>query len=186
MHDLIRYSVPQTQETNSQIQHFPNCSLRYAYARSTDTKKNDDIGQDYLALSLTDERLTFAVCDGVSQSFFGDLAARALGNALVQWLEALAAPLTDSGEGYETLQRNLQALIGPITEEVIKLQFPEDMPGLVAVVLEKKRQLGSESTFAAGTLDFKAGWYSLAWMGDTRLRIWDANGELTGKLGKTF
>ena len=155
MHDLIRYPVPQTQETNSQIQHFQNCSLRYAYARSADSKKNDDIGQDHLTFSLTDQRLTFAICDGVSQSFFGDLAARAIGNALTQWMGALAAPLIDQGEGHEALKRSLQTLIDPVTEEVMKLQFPEDMPGLVAVVLEKKRQLGSESTFVTGTLDFK-------------------------------
>ena len=56
---------------------------RYAYNRSADSQAHHDKGQDYLTFHENGKRLVFALCDGVSQSFYGDLAAYLLGDALV-------------------------------------------------------------------------------------------------------
>ncbi len=180
------FPIPQNQEKNAKTYPIQHGCLRYAYARSADTQKNNDIGQDYLTFLTTPERLTFVICDGVSQSFFGDLAARILGNHLLGWMAGLEGPLSQTGEAYDALKNYLKALTEPATAEVMQLRLPEKMPGMIVAVLEKKRQMGSETTFVAGTLDFKAGWFSLVWMGDTRLRLWNADGEQTHALGNVF
>jgi hypothetical protein len=48
--------------------------------------------------------------------------------------------------------------------------------------LEKKRALGSEATFTSGLIDLSNERCYLSWMGDSRLRIWDKNGEKTHEL----
>ena len=57
---------------------------RYAYARAADLIAMDEGGQDYLALRWADGVVAFSLCDGVSLSFYGDLAARRLGHELVR------------------------------------------------------------------------------------------------------
>lgn len=54
-------------------------SIRCTYARSRETRQGDDMGQDYITYKVTDDSILFCVCDGVSQSFYGNLAAKYLG-----------------------------------------------------------------------------------------------------------
>ena len=61
-------------------------SFRYAYARSKDSQINNESGQDYITWRDNSEKLVFALCDGVSKSFFGEIGAKLLGNMLVSWL----------------------------------------------------------------------------------------------------
>ena len=61
-------------------------SYRFAFDRSADSIKANEPGQDYIAIIAADDRIAFVLCDGVSQSFYGDLAARILGDQLVTWL----------------------------------------------------------------------------------------------------
>jgi hypothetical protein len=58
-------------------------------------------------------------------------------------------------------------------------------------VLEDKRKLGSETTFVAGRIDlpgtvYPAGRVILTWLGDSRLRIWDENREISNQLAGEF
>jgi hypothetical protein len=58
-------------------------------------------------------------------------------------------------------------------------------------VLEQKRAEGSATTFVAGRLDapqegLQDGRIVLLWTGDSRLRLWNGDGELTGGLDDTF
>jgi hypothetical protein len=58
-------------------------------------------------------------------------------------------------------------------------------------VLEQKRGKGSESTFVCGRIDLPnatlpQGRLVLAWMGDSRLRVWGPSGERTRELGDRF
>lgn len=78
--------VPQGWESWVQVVRGQALAYRFAYARSADTRASGDVGQDYLAVREGPQTLVFALCDGVSQSFYGDLAARYLGDALVAWL----------------------------------------------------------------------------------------------------
>ena len=81
--------LPQSTETNIARQKKGNFYYRYAYSRSSDTQKANDLGQDFLAFSSNKNRFAFALCDGVSQSFYGDLGARILGTKLLQSLWGL-------------------------------------------------------------------------------------------------
>lgn len=159
---------------------------RFAYARSADSRSNDDTGQDYLALCKDNGRLAFVVCDGVSQSFFGDLAAEFLGKNLVQYMYKLSTPLVPGESTHQQLAQYLQEISEIASQEIAAYRYPDEMPGMIQVVLEKKRQMGSESTFVAGIIDLANDWYSLAWMGDSRLRLWSTNGEITAQLGDAF
>lgn len=166
-------------------------SLRYAYARSFDTRAADDPGQDYLTFRYNDQAVLFALCDGVSQSFYGDLAALYLGDALLNWLGNSLGLTLDAPTLASSLTSLLHDLTGPATEVVERHSLPESIPAMLRDVLEEKRALGSESTFICGRIDLPGteipqGRVVLAWMGDSRLRLWRPDGELTKELGNTF
>lgn len=178
--------VPQDTETKAQFQPSARFYYRYAYARSSDSRINNDSGQDFIAFVEKDTRLAFAVCDGVSQSFYGDLASGILGQALVDWFIQLSDPLTGESQDYARLVEFLQILTGQAGEVVNGFAIPGSISGMVRTVLEKKRSIGSESTFVAGLMDLQSGTYSLAWMGDSRLRLWDAHGQEIAQYRPTF
>jgi hypothetical protein len=177
--------VPQDRETPATLIEHPGYWCRYAYARSADSRAVDDRGQDCLVLQATEQRFLFALCDGVSQSFVGDLAARLLADALLTWLAQV--PLAaETAQLQQDLSDRLAALVDEAQPLVAAFALPKATPPLVRDVLEQKRTLGSESTFVAGILDLNQGQILLAWMGDSRLRSWHANQECSTELGATF
>src|SRR2546423_1779915 len=110
-HDGLQ--VAQDRETPVQVKRHSAFSWRYAYARSADTRKVGDPGQDYLTFRYSDSAFAFALCDGGSQSFFGDLAARFLGDGLMEWLWGdLRSQPADLSEGRvrDALTQNLHSL----------------------------------------------------------------------------
>ncbi|MDW8270219.1 MAG: protein phosphatase 2C domain-containing protein, partial [Anaerolineae bacterium] len=171
-------------ETPVTVRRRAQFGYRYAYARSADSRAGNDVGQDYLALREDGVRLAFALCDGVGQSFYGDLAARLLGDALVDrlWQDGFA----DEAVFRKEVTALLDALVGQGMSEVAAYPIPQGLPPMLHQVLEEKRALGSEATFVAGLLDTAANRLFLAWMGDSRLRLWGREGELTAQLGDTF
>lgn len=176
--------IDQAAETPVKARQRARFGYRYAYARSADSRASGDPGQDYLTLREDGVRLAFALCDGVSQSFYGDLAARLLGDALVDWL--WEGHFTDSGAFREGLAAFLDGLVETASAQVAAHPLPEGLPEMLRQVLEEKRALGSETTFVAGLLDTDAGVLHLAWMGDSRIRLWGPEGEFTAQLGDTF
>jgi hypothetical protein len=164
---------------------------RYAYARSSDSREAGDPGQDYLLFRYDDTRLVFALCDGVSQSFFGEIAAYFLGNKLVRWLWQGLPPGMSATELASAISTLLDNLTSPATEFVRAYPLPKNIPPMLNDVLEGKRALGSETTFICGEIALPAdglpeGRALLAWMGDSRLRLWGEAGERTHELGGTF
>ena len=158
-------------------------SYRLAYARATETQAADNIGQDYLTLCESEEVFIFVLCDGVSQSFYGDLAAKYLGDALLPWLQELPDTLTDAESFQAALHDALYALTATGTEQVQQVALPSDLPDILREVLEEKRSLGSEAMFVCGRIDlphveFPQGRVLLAWLGDARLRVWCGKREL--------
>jgi len=168
--------VPQDRETAPQVFMSGGFRCRYAYARSADTQAANDRGQDYIAVALDDMTLCFALCDGVSQSFFGDLAAGTLGEGLVTWL-AGRLPTGTADELASALRTCLLDLTAAGTARVQAQRLPSGLPPVVTDVLEEKRRRGSESTFVCGRIDLPGapwpeGRLVLGWMGDCRLRLW--------------
>ncbi|MCI3922782.1 protein phosphatase 2C domain-containing protein [Paenibacillus sp. TRM 82003] len=144
------------------------------------------MGQDYLTVIQEGRTVYFAVCDGVSLSYYGDVAARFVGDAMLEWLTAIP------NEPAETLQslleRRLREWTVPATETVLKHDIPSNVAGMLREVLEEKKKLGSESTFVCGRIDlpdraWPDGRLTLAWMGDTRIRLWCQDEEMTSDLG---
>jgi hypothetical protein len=184
--------LPQAGETWPSIGEGHGFRWCYAYARSADTRRNDDVGQDYLAFEAKRRVFAFALCDGVGQSFFGDVAARFLGDALIQWLLSGAISGYDRAEVQTDLKQYLSSLTGPASLLVEQQAIPADAAPLLKDVLEQKKALGSESMFICGRIDLPGssecptGRIVLAWMGDSRLRVWSASAERSGEFAGTF
>ena len=164
---------------------------RYAYSRAAETRISGEKGQDYLTLGSTEDTFIFALCDGVSQSFYGEVAARTAGDALLEWLESELPDSLDEEAVRQSLSKSLEALTGRATILLEEQAIPEDVPPLLLDVLGEKRALGSQTTFVCGRIDlpsddFEQGRAVFAWMGDSRLRIWGRVGERTSELGDTF
>lgn len=156
----------------------PQCQIRYAYARSAESRLSDENGQDGLTFSIGENYLCFALCDGVSMSFLGDLASRFLCQALVDWLPTL--PEKSSQPDLEgSFTHFLAGLTGPATALVDREVLPAGLSPLLVSVLEEKRRLGSESMFICGLLNFQKDCLTLAWMGDSRLEIWPERYEFS-------
>ncbi|MHB8629738.1 MAG: protein phosphatase 2C domain-containing protein [Aggregatilineales bacterium] len=169
-------TIPQVCETPARRDLAPgNVAFTYVYARSRDTQQANAPGQDFIAYRYDSNRIAFAVCDGVSQSFYGDLAARFLGTRLVEWLW----DWTPGGEVDFVTDLNL-ALSSWTTDATALVQakvIRADLPEMQKVALERKRTYGSESMFVAGLIDRRVKNIALCWMGDMRLWLWDSAGE---------
>lgn len=184
MSDEFSLKLPQNRETTVTAHQRRAFGYRYAYSRSHDSLSANDPGQDFLALRENQRRLAFALCDGVGQSFYGELGARLLGEALLDYL--WTHPLSDLPTFHNSLAIFLDRLVEPATRQIEAHAIPENLPPMLQEVLEKKRAIGSESTFACGLLDLPNHRLGLAWMGDSRLRLWGAQGEITDRLGDAF
>ncbi len=166
-------TLNQDSDTPARREIAPCVMLTYLYDRSRDSKKSGAPGQDFIAFSYDHSRVAFAVCDGVSQSFYGDLAARFLGEKLVAWLMAHTAPV--GGDFADQLDRVLRAWTGEASQLVQARQPAADLPPMIREALERKRENGSESMFVAGLLDLSGEQLVVCWMGDMRLWLWDSH-----------
>jgi hypothetical protein len=157
----------------------PFGSVLYLYARSGDSVSAGTVGQDYVAFRYNKDNLTFAVCDGVGQSFMGDLAARVLGDGLVDWLWDIKRPMT-AEEFSETAADALNGLTESSAKQVADFKLPTHLPPIVKQALEMQRQYGSESMFVAGRihLDDSEPWVAICWLGDSPVAAIDIDGKL--------
>ncbi|QOS78452.1 hypothetical protein JNUCC31_27700 [Paenibacillus sp. JNUCC31] len=151
---------------------------RYGYGRAAETVNQGDTGQDFAAVRMNGNVCTFVLCDGVGMSYLGDFAARFLGNALLEWLE------TDQHPSSVTMERLLQDLTVPASEQLEKLQPLDNSPVLLREVLMEKRSRGSQAMYVCGRIELSGGarksrmW--LAWQGDSRIRLWRGGQEQSG------
>jgi len=169
----------------------PGLRCRLAYARSEESRGARQPGQDYVACRRTPSGMTFALCDGVGESFIGNVAAQLLGDDLVGWLAHRLPRSLDHAQARVALTDHLVSLTRAATQRILSERLPADLPPMVLGVLREKQAFGSESTFVCGRIDvpghvFPHGRLMFAWLGDSRLRLWDARSERTAEFGKTF
>lgn len=168
--------VPQSKYTPPTLIEDLNFPHRYAYQRSFDSKKANSPGQDYLSFKYNEAKYVFALCDGVSQSFVGELGAKILGKALISWLWN-EIPETEI-EVQEKLSFYLNSLVDAATTYIENYSFPEETLPIVKEVLNEKRETtGSESTFICGRIDlsseqFPEGRVVILWLGDSYGKLW--------------
>lgn len=181
-------SLPQDQETPVRALPGRPFAGHYAYARAAGRR---GAGLAYLALRRSERTLAFALCNGVGTSFQGHLAARFLGDRLLDWLWYELPPGVQ-GEGLSiALGDHLRAWATPATEVVGQHPLPGDLPAAERDALEALRQVGSECTFVCGRIDLAGegqpqGRIALAWMGEERLRLWGRSREHTDELPAGF
>jgi hypothetical protein len=166
-------------------------AYRYAYAPSADASTSGEEGEDYLVCREDDMTFVFVLCDGVTQSFLGGLGANVLGDDLMSWLWDRLPSTEDHAEIREALTEHLDALTKPATVEIRRKSLRKDLEPLHREVLDEKRAAGSESMFVCGRFDFAGkefpdGRLVLAWMGDSRIRLWKGQQERTSELGNHF
>ncbi|MCJ8010729.1 hypothetical protein MUG84_03090 [Paenibacillus sp. KQZ6P-2] len=151
---------------------------RYAYGRAKETMLQGEKGQDFVAVHIEGDTCNFVLCDGVGQSYQGDFAARFLGNRLMGWL----------GTTREWSSSAFAAFLSEITvaasEQLKQLTPPEEVPSLLREVLEVKQRLGSQTMYICGRIELpssrkKHGRIWMAWQGDSRLRFWKNDAEIS-------
>ena len=171
--------VSQETETPLTALSQPPGTVLYLYARSVDSVQSDSVGQDYVTFRYGPTDIAFAVCDGVGQSFMGDLAARILGEGLVTWLWSMDRP-KDEEKFQEQITGALNELTVRSGKEVAEYKLPDSLPPILKQALELQRDYGSESMFVAGRLALGGSepWLSLAWLGDAPVAAIDIDGEL--------
>lgn len=171
--------LPQDKETPLTTLVTPFGTLLYLYSRSIDSVSADTIGQDYVTFHYDEKDLAFAVCDGVGQSFMGDLAARALGDGLVSWLWKIKKP-ADAVEFSTSAHEALNDLTRETARLVTEYNLPEALPPILKQALEMQRVYGSESMFVAGRVSTEKPdpWVALCWLGDAPVAAVDVDGKL--------
>jgi hypothetical protein len=178
--------VPQRCETMLRTVSRAQYYFRLAYARASETQAAGDVGQDFLTLRDNGCRHSFALCDGVGQSFMGDLAAKLLGDFLRDWMWELDPEVTAMTIA-EQLGLALTELASGADQQVRTYRLPRGLPPLVHDALERKRRSGTESTFVCGLVDPSANMVAFTWMGDSRLRLWGSdNQEQSDAFGDNF
>jgi hypothetical protein len=175
--------VTQNVETEVSFVAGPGANLRYAYFRSSDSMASAIEGQDFLIFQQDEGGLAFVVCDGVGSSFCGNIAARVLGEGLLEFLWRLdPASASTPGGLAESVGAFLRQLRKEGESQVNLYQIDDKLPPLVRQALEQQRAYGSEAVFAAGRVDYPIegqdeGNLLLCWMGDTQLHALDADGH---------
>ncbi|YCA42285.1 hypothetical protein M1E11_15855 [Bacillus sp. JZ8] len=152
--------------------------LCYGFYRAHETMQNEEKSQDYLVFQEEHGTLAFALCDGVSLSFYGDAAAQFLGDKLVDWLMKQDELLYEEGEAL--FHAYLETLTEEATKYIEAVPVHSHLPPLVKSVLEEKRDNGSEAMFACGRIDaLSNGLYRLFLSsgGDIRVRFFSDVGE---------
>jgi hypothetical protein len=171
--------LPQLTDTPLTTLRTPLGTALYLYARSGDSVASETVGQDYVAFRYGPRDLVFAVCDGVGQSFMGDLAARIVGDGLVEWLWEVERP-ADAEAFSEAVAEALNAMVERGGQEVAAFALPAHLPPILVQALENQRAYGSESMFVAGRLALAESdpWIALCWLGDSPVAAIDIDGEL--------
>ncbi|MFM9277200.1 hypothetical protein [Paenibacillus jiagnxiensis] len=156
---------------------------RYGYGRSSDSANAGESGQDFAALHIDGHVCTFVLCDGVGMSYRGEFAARYLGQSLLAWLN------DDAVLNPACLNERLQLWAASAAEELEKEPIPH-RSGLLRNVLEEKRRQGSQTMYICGRIELpfrgKKGKMTLAWQGDSRIRLWKGPEEAGDIFGNTF
>lgn len=124
--------------------------IHLGFRRSTDLDAADKPGQDYAVARGGDGYVVGVVADGVSQSFYGDLAARSVGERLLRYLwENRESPPGESAMG-----EALVSFMGELKEEVEQFPLSETLPSIQRQALETTRRVdGSQAVFSAFILD---------------------------------
>ena len=186
--DCRCFASDQNRDTPVLFREFRNVYLRHIYARAYDTRIGGDKGQDYLYWRYTEDALLFAICDGVSGSFYGNIAAERLATYLVdELLLATGVALAEEPQGgarEDILKTHLNAFSCRASHQVDEAELPAHCPALQReALLQLRNEYGSETVFVCGRLAFgdearaQLASLLLIWMGDAEAQVYDDHGH---------
>ncbi|RJX39126.1 hypothetical protein D3P09_16675 [Paenibacillus pinisoli] len=188
---MARIRLPQGSETETASVESGIGRYQYSYSRSAEARENGEAGQDYLTIIEEKEYLAFALCDGISMSYYGDIAASFLGESLLDWLISEDSALMDASRLRESLHGYLIGQAQEADKKLQRHQIPSHIKGILREVLLAKKEMGSSTIYCCGKIEWPSsnnadGRLLLAWQGDTRIRIWENGVEQQGLLGDSF
>lgn len=168
--------LPQIKETSPNSEYSRFGRIHFGYQRANDARNQKSPGQDFLGFDHDEFGIYFVVCDGVSKSFLGELAANFLGGKLLRWLQEIKQTATSAQQVLGDLKTQLQKWVPEANELVENYQFDHSFSNYVRTALERQKIGGSQTKFVCGWLN-KTGVH-LLWMGDSRFQVWDASGHI--------
>lgn len=176
-------SIQNSEQPISSFEQNFNC--RYAYGRAAETVLLSEKGQDYMGFAVDGGTCSFVLCDGVGLSYRGDFASQFLGRNLLEWLRK------GNELSAHQFERKLQELTELSSREADLYRVEEGTPQLLKEVLQEKQRLGSESMYICGRIEMpnrihRKGKMWLAWQGDSRLRFFHEQTELSSQFGDNF
>lgn len=147
-------------------------TILVTHLRSAETIALNEYNQDAYAIWADNQRLVVAIADGVGQSFRGDIAAMSV-------VQTISHILCRAQISYQ-LEKHLTHQLIDLSSQVQALLHTIDVsyyPVMLRDSLELRRQLGSESVFAACSIDWTSNLIYLCWLGDCRIRLVDQNNQ---------
>jgi hypothetical protein len=143
------------------------------YRRCAEFDEGNQPGQDYAVVRVGDGYVIGIVADGVSRSFYGNLAAKSLSTWLVNqlWHQRAAPPDHDS------MKRLLKEEEAKFAKSVEDHQIRTDLPVILLSALERKRLKGSQTVFAAFVLEVASSKLTLYQVGDVKALIHNSKPE---------
>jgi LysM repeat protein len=149
---------------------------------SKKSKDGVDVGkrnEDAIAWQLDpDGILSFAVCEGVGSSYLGYIAARLLAEELIDALLASARFSEDFTE--DDLESLLDEWKYQAQEQMAGIPLSQDTSPVQAQIIRERRQLGSQTVFFCGYLDWRPGGPQrsvFAWMGNVKGQAFSQDGR---------
>jgi hypothetical protein len=137
------------------------------YRRCFDFDMTDGAGQDYAVLRGDSQYFVGVLADGVSQSFFGDIAATQVSEFLIDHLWNLR----QKPPRKQDLEYELKRLEKVAAETVRRRPIPADIPPMQRTALEKGKAKGSQAVFAAFVLDNRSQTVQVYQCGDVRSMV---------------
>ena len=136
--------------------------LILGYRRCKDFDTGNYPGQDYAALRGDRTHIVGIVADGVSQSFFGHLAAQCLGHEML----ALLWEHRTSPPNAPAVDQHLRGVAAALAPQVDSWRLPATIPTMQRQALEKARIKGSQAVLSAYVLDLVQSRATLYQIGD--------------------
>jgi DNA-directed RNA polymerase specialized sigma24 family protein len=161
--------------------------VRTAFHPSRECQQHGQPAQDYLTYAASRSAIWWAVADGVSGSFCGDIAARVAADAVVAWLSGVSLAAADGRVLDAELCRVLAGAVSEGGGAVGAAQLPAGLHPVLRASLERLRAAGSESMIACGRIERETAdpdrlSFFVASLGDMRTR-WQRDGE-AGELAR--
>jgi hypothetical protein len=170
------FQLDQRRDLRTKLELTGRYRLTYSFFRKRSRLEDEDStgirypGDDYITYYYHDEKILFAVCDGVSGGFAGYIASSFLGNRLIDWLQKQDFTTEQAANLLEPLNQHLHAWVRDATNVVNATPFlipPKDDAD--RKFKEKRRSKGAQTMFVAGLLDYQNNSADFFWMGNTRL-----------------